>query len=99
MSDITIDHTVLFKTASGEEFGREFECSLIAEWIEEYETFDLTALESDGILITPSWDDRASTEEAALWDRCQEDLQTDAELISKAWNAHTQARFEEGFAA
>lgn len=99
MSDFTIDHTVLFRTAGGEEFGREFECSLIAEWIEDHEAFDLTALESDGILITPSWDDRASREEAALWDRCQDDLQTDSELISKAWRAHTEARFEEGFAA
>jgi len=99
MSDITIDHTVYFRTAAGEEFGREFECSLIAEWVAEHDMFDLTWLEADGVVIAPSWNSQASAEETALWDRCQSDLQDDADLIAKAWRAHAEARFEEGFAA
>lgn len=99
MSDVTIEHTLYFKTASGEDFGREFECSLVAEWISEHEMFDLTWLESDGVVIAPSWNTQSSPDEAALWDRCQKDLQCDADLISKAWNAHSNVRFEDGFAA
>ena len=99
MSDISLDHTVYFKTASGEEFGREFECTLVAEWIPEHDTFDLTWLESDGVVITPSWNDGASPAEAILWDRCQDDLQHDADLISRTWRLHASARFDEGFAA
>jgi len=99
MQDITLDHTIYFKTAGGEEFGREFECTLVAEWSEEHDVFDLTWLESDGVIITPSWKDQASPEEAALWDRCQNDLQHDPDLIARAWRAHAGARFEEGRAA
>jgi hypothetical protein len=99
MSDVTVEHTICFRTAAGEEFGREFEVTLVAEWEPEHDCFELTWLESDGVVLTPSWKGGASPDEAALWDRCQDDLHNDAELVAKAWRAHEEARFEAGHAA
>lgn len=91
MHDIVLDHTVYFRTAAGQAFGREFECTLTAEWDQAAEMFELTALESDGVAITPAWDAAASPEESALWDRCQVDLVKDADLAARAWQAHADA--------
>ena len=92
MPEISLDHALLFRTSAGEEFGREFDVCLTAEWRPEQESFDLTHLESDGIVIAPSWDRKASAEEAALWDRCQSDLDGDQALVAKAWHAFTSIR-------
>lgn len=94
MTDVTIEHTIFFRNAAGEEFGREFEVTMVAAWRPEEDCFELTWLESDGVVITPSWKDHASPEEASLWDRCERDLREDPDLIAKAWHGHAEEHFE-----